>query len=364
MNDQRSHPSHQAPASARRIHPQAMAEWALGGSPHQRRDPCVLHPHQRSPAHAEPDAAQRPGHHPQTVRSLELPLAPNGRYSIITPMRNEMRTIEKTIQAVLSQTVLPTTWIILDDGSTDGCESVVAQLAATHAWVSHVKVRDRGHDFVGQGVAELLNHGLQLMSPQEPVEFISKLDADLDFAPNYFEGLLARMQQQPRLGIISGHPFVVDGERQTFERHSSFFPSGTARLYRGAALNEIGRFAESVGWDTIDILRMRMRGWLTRVDASLPVHHMRRMGTRQGYINGMVRDGHNNYLTGYTPAFLVLRALFNARYYPYVLRTGCMLYGYFRTYLKRLPRAVSDSEYAFHAKLQRQRLLLRNIDDL
>lgn len=293
-----------------------------------------------------------------------LSLAQNGRYSIITPMRNEMRTIETTFKAVLSQNVMPSRWIILDDGSTDGCEAVVARYAAQHPWISHIKVRDRGHDLVGKGVAQLLNHGLKLMAQEEPVEFISKLDADLDFGPNYFEGLLARMRQQPKLGLISGHPYVMDGSRQAFERHSSFFPSGTARLYRGVALNEIGMFAESVGWDTIDILRMRMRGWLTTIDASLPVHHMRRMGTRQGYVNGMVRDGHNNYLTGYTPSFLILRALFNARYYPYFLRSGCMIYGYFRAYLQGLPRSVSDSEYRFHAKLQRRRLMLRDIDSL
>lgn len=298
------------------------------------------------------------------MRELHLPVSAEGRYSIITSMRNEMRTIKTTLDAVLAQTVLPVKWIILDDGSTDGSEAVVAQAAAAHHWISHVKAKDRGYDFVGQGVAELLNYGLNLMAKEAPVEFISKLDADLDFAPDYFQGLLACMQAQPRLGIISGHPYILQGAAKKFERHSSFFPSGNARLYRVAALNEIGYFAESVGWDTIDILRMRMRGWLTRVDSSLPVHHMRPMGTRKGYVNGMVRDGHNNYLTGYTPGFLILRALFNARYYPYFVRSACMIYGYFRAYLKRLPRTVNENEYRFHARLQWRRLTLRDIDTL
>lgn len=298
------------------------------------------------------------------MRKLTLQAATDGRYSIITPMRNEIRTIETTVKAVLAQTVMPVKWIILDDGSTDGSESVVAGYASRHPWIAHVKARDRGYDFVGQGVAELLNYGLNLMTSEAPVEFISKLDADLDFQPDYFERLLAQMRLLPKLGIISGHPYVMQGEQKSFERHSDFFPSGTARLYRVGALNEIGYFAESVGWDTIDILRMRMRGWLTRVDSTVPVHHMRPMGTRQGYVNGMVRDGHNNYLTGYTPSFLVLRALFNARYYPYLLRSACMIYGYFRAYLKGMPRTVTENEYAFHAKLQRRRLMLRDIDNL
>ena len=288
----------------------------------------------------------------------------NGRYIVITPMRNEVNTVETTIKAVLAQTVLPCKWIILDDGSTDGSEVIVARYAQQYPWISHVKVKDRGYDFVGKGVADLLNHGLMLLADCKPVEYLAKLDADMDIGPTYFEALLTRMNQRPELGIVSGHPYVQKGKARVFERHSDYFPSGTARLYRIKYLNEIGCFASSVGWDTVDILRMRMCGHLTRIYHDVPIHHMRRMGTRRGYIDGMVRDGKNNYLTGYTPIFFVMRAVFNARYYPYVLRTACMIYGYFAALLSGIPRAVSKQEYRFHANLQRRRLMLRGIDDL
>jgi biofilm PGA synthesis N-glycosyltransferase PgaC len=286
----------------------------------------------------------------------------NGQYIVITPMRNEMRTIEVTIKALLSQTVLPNRWIILDDGSSDGCQQVVAHYAKELSWISHIKIADRGYDFVGQGVADLLNFGLKLLQEDAPVEFIAKLDADLDFENDYFESMLLEMKQEPRLGIVSGHPYLLEKDKKVFERHSSYFPSGTARLYRISYLNDIGPFVSSVGWDTVDVLRMRMHKHLTKICHHIPVHHMRPMGTRGGYINGMVRDGRNSYLTGYTPLFLLARALFNVRYYPYVLRTFCMVYGYFTTYVKGVPRTVSDKEYQFHAKLQRNRLLLRDID--
>ena len=40
-------------------------------------------------------------------------------YVLITPARNEEAFIEKTIQSVISQTVLPAKWVIVNDGSTD-----------------------------------------------------------------------------------------------------------------------------------------------------------------------------------------------------------------------------------------------------
>ena len=288
----------------------------------------------------------------------------NGRYVGIMPMRNELNTVETTIKAVLAQTVLPFAWIILDDGSEDGSEAIVARYAQQYSWICHVKVKDRGYDFVGKGVADLLNHGLNLLAGYEPVEYVAKLDADVDIEVTYFEALLREMNRFPDLGIVSGHPYVLETGSRVYERHSDYFPSGTARLYRASYLNEIGYFASSVGWDTVDILRMRMGGHLTRIYHDIPVHHMRRMGTRRGYIDGMVRDGKNNYLTGYTPLFFVMRAVFNARYYPYLFRTACMIYGYFAALFCGTPRAVTKQEYRFHAHLQWRRLMLRGIDDL
>ena len=73
-----------------------------------------------------------------------------------------------------------------------------------------------------------------------------------------------------------------------------------------------------MGWDTVDILRMRMRGIEVRVLHDLEYHHVRRMGTRNGYVDGMLRDGRNAYLTGYSPWFLILRAVYNGVYRPYL----------------------------------------------
>ena len=40
-------------------------------------------------------------------------------YVIITPARNEEQFIEKTIQSMIRQSVLPIKWVIVNDGSTD-----------------------------------------------------------------------------------------------------------------------------------------------------------------------------------------------------------------------------------------------------
>ena len=49
------------------------------------------------------------------------------RYVLITPARNEEAFIEKTIQSVIKQTVLPLKWVIVDDGSTDKTPGIVSR---------------------------------------------------------------------------------------------------------------------------------------------------------------------------------------------------------------------------------------------
>jgi len=284
-----------------------------------------------------------------------------GPYVILTPVRNEAAHLEAAIAGILGQTVRPSLWLVLDDGSTDDSAGIIGTAAAGRPWIRLVRLSDRGFDAVGGGVAEVMNRGMQLIAG-EAGDFVAKVDADVALPECYFETLLTLCRDRPDVGICSGHPYTFVGGRRFVERHGDLFPSGTARLYRRRCLLEIGGFVPSVGWDTVDILRMRMRGRTTRVLHDLEYLHRRRMGTRNGYVDGMIRDGRNAYLTGYGGLFFAARALFNARYRPWLLRTACMLWGYAGARLRRLPRIVTEEEMIFHRTMQRRWLRLQRID--
>jgi glycosyltransferase involved in cell wall biosynthesis len=53
-------------------------------------------------------------------------------YVLVTPVRDEVATIPRTIDSVVNQTLRPTEWVIVSDGSTDGTNAVVEAAAATH----------------------------------------------------------------------------------------------------------------------------------------------------------------------------------------------------------------------------------------
>lgn len=278
------------------------------------------------------------------------------RLIVLMPMRNEIGTIENTLKNLAAQTLRPDLVLVLADGVGDGSDRVVERFSAQHSWIEMERLPDRGFDNVGKGVAQVLNTGIRKIE-NRPSEFLAKVDADVELPPDYFEKLMRVFEISPNLGMASGHPFTFEGGRKILERHGDRFPSGTARVYRREFLKQIGYWVASVGWDTVDILRMRMRGLDIRVLHDLEYHHVRRMGTRNGYIDGMLRDGRNAYLTGYAPWFFLLRAVFNGIYRPYLLRTACMLAGYARAWFQRMPRTVTSEEMAFHRKTHRERFL-------
>ena len=76
------------------------------------------------------------------------------RYVIITPVRDEEKYIEATIESVRRQTILPSEWVIVDDGSTDRTGEILDRIAAQLPWMRVIHRTNRGFRKSGGGVME------------------------------------------------------------------------------------------------------------------------------------------------------------------------------------------------------------------
>ena len=52
------------------------------------------------------------------------------QFVIITPAYNEADYIQRTIEGVLAQSIVPHKWIIVDDGSTDNTAKIIQQFTS------------------------------------------------------------------------------------------------------------------------------------------------------------------------------------------------------------------------------------------
>src|SRR5215210_5223757 len=101
-----------------------------------------------------------------------------GSYAIISPVRDEQEHIGQTLNSVVSQTIPPRQWIIVDDGSNDQTPTIVSEYAKIFPWIQLIHRKDRSFYHLGAGVIEALIEGLDYVE-LSTVEFIGKLDGDL-----------------------------------------------------------------------------------------------------------------------------------------------------------------------------------------
>jgi len=124
-------------------------------------------------------------------------------YVLITPARNEADFIEKTIQSVTAQSVLPRKWVIVSDGSTDGTDEIVQRYAAQFSWMELVSMpARRERHFAGKVHAFLLDHALQEFLPDAQSRVLGKT---MHVIPETLgrEGLLVRLGEMTEQGGIA-----------------------------------------------------------------------------------------------------------------------------------------------------------------
>jgi hypothetical protein len=102
-----------------------------------------------------------------------------------------------------------------------------------------------------RGVIEAFYHGYVSSRPDD-YEFLCKLDLDLRIPPRYFEILIERMREKPRIGTCSGKLYIEEGGRLVFERQGDDISIGMTKFYRLSCFKEIGGFVREVMWDGND----------------------------------------------------------------------------------------------------------------
>lgn len=298
-----------------------------------------------------------------------LRCAVNREYVIISPVRDEVEFARRTLDSVTRQTVPPSLWVIVDDGSTDGTSELLAEYAARFPYIRVHRRRNRGVRSVGPGVIEAFYDGLATVEHLERYAFLCKLDLDLDLPLRYFELLIARMEAEPRLGTCSGKAYFPgpsntgkawDGELVA-ELCGDEMSVGMTKFYRVECFQEIGGFVRQVMWDGIDCHRCRMLGWLACSwdDPELRFIHLRPMGSsQQGIITGRKRHGFGQYFMGTSLLYMTSSAAFRATRAPYLIGGAAMWWGYVESMLKREQR-FGDAEFRkFLRRYQLECLLL------
>lgn len=284
----------------------------------------------------------------------------NRRYVLISPCRNEAAYMRQTLESVIAQSIPPTLWVIIDDGSTDETPRILAEYAARHDWIAIVTRADRGRRAVGSGVIDAFYAGYDSIDP-DAYDYLCKLDLDLRLPPRYFETLMQRMEADPRIATCSGKAYIETPQGLVHERHGDETSIGASKFYRVDRFKEIGGFVREVMWDGIDCHRCRMLGWIAcSWDApELRFVHLRPMGSSQQNIyTGRMRHGYGQYFMGTGFIYMLANAANRITEKPYVTGSLAMFWGWTRSALQGKPRYADKAFRKFLRRYQWRALLV------
>jgi poly-beta-1,6-N-acetyl-D-glucosamine synthase len=282
------------------------------------------------------------------------PLLP---YVVITPARNEAAFIGLTLKSVVDQKVRPMKWAIVSDGSTDGTDDLVLSYAAYHPWIELLRMPERSErNFAGKVHAFSAGYA---QVKDLPFGAVASLDADISFAPDYFEFLLQKLADEPRLGLV-GTPFR-DGATQAYDYRfvSIEHVSGACQLFRRACFEQIGGYVpvKGGGIDHIAVITARMLGWKTRTFTERSCIHHRAMGTAEhSTLRARFRTGTQDYILGSHPLWHTVRTAYQMTRRPFVLGGLALGAGYFQAMVRRRRRSVTPELMRFRRGEQLQRL--------
>ena len=199
------------------------------------------------------------------------------KYYIVIPSYNEEALIGLTLQSLISQTILPSKIVVVNDNSTDRTAEVVLEFAKNNPYISLVNKSSENIHLPGSKVIQAFEKGFETLD--DNYDLIVKIDADLIFPPNYFETIIKHFQSDERIGMVGGFCYIEkNGEWILENLTDKDHIRGALKAYRKETFQQIGGLKPAMGWDTVDELLCKFYNWKVVTDESLHVKHLKPTG--------------------------------------------------------------------------------------
>jgi biofilm PGA synthesis N-glycosyltransferase PgaC len=277
---------------------------------------------------------------------------------VLTPARNEAERLPRLAESLAAQSLRPRLWLVIENGSTDDTVDVTRSLEKKY---SFAQLRQIPFPKQAPSRGGPVVHALHAALDDLPDDFgmVIKVDADVTLDERYIERLVEEFVREPELGVASGTCYEEEAGRWVQRHMTADMVWCAARAYRRSCLDAILPFAESFGWDSIDIAKAQLQGWRTLTFTDLPFQHHRAEGERDGLPGvAWANQGRGCHFLSYRPSYVAFRALNGMRRDP---RAIMMIWGYISSALRRSTRYEDATVCERIRRDQRLRFLGRRV---
>lgn len=268
------------------------------------------------------------------------------RYILITPVKNEEKSISGCVESIARQTIRPVFWLIVDDGSTDDTPKIINNVVTEYGWIKSI-VLEKGDRSLGIHYSFVCKKGFDSITKycQEHginYDYIGLVDADMILDENFFEYLLLKFKMDSTLGIASGSTWYTDDSQIKSVEQREDLPSGAARLWRKRCFEETGGYQLTHAPDSVSTIKAVLRGWSVRRFKEIKAVETRRTNSADGLWNGWKGLGKRAYFVGIGPFFALLKSIKYSFEYPYYIGFAYFA-GYMDSWVYRKEQ-ISDEE--------------------
>ena len=280
-------------------------------------------------------------------------------YALVTAFRNESGWLPDLVATVAAQTLPPTRWVLVDDGSTDDSLGRARALTDPLPFAEVVAMTDTGsRSFASQVYAQLA--GVERLSAARPA-YLGFLDADILLPPEYYEAVLERFATDPALGVAGGRLLDrIDGSLVDVRSGShGYHVPGGVQLFRTECYHEAGGYRPIAGGgqDVVIETTAMMNGWRVHSFAHPEAVHLRPFGSASaGALSRHVAWGRKFYTIGYHPLYFAAATARRVAEAPFGVSAGAKIAGYLGALVTRTPRAVSPEVMTFLRRQQAGRM--------
>ena len=283
------------------------------------------------------------------------------KYVLISPVHNEERHIDGLVGSVVSQTVRPQLWLLVNDASSDATGSMIARYSTKYDFIQHIDLQRTGmNTYYGRKVL-VFQAGYRTIKDRGDYDFIGNLDADVLMKPTYYENILREFAKDPALGIAGGfYVYLSQGRLQRVLFNALSVP-GCALMFRRECFEEIGGYVplKHGGEDTLAEIMARMNGWRTRSFPEHTVVQRRFVGTAEkSLVRARFCQGLAEHSVATHPLFMLAKSLRRVVLErPYVVASAARVAGYLYAYCTREQRQIPREAVRFVRQEQMGRLL-------
>lgn len=277
------------------------------------------------------------------------------KIGIVIPIYNEEQNLEKTLQSLCNQSVLPFEMVLVDDNSTDQSYQIIEKYQSQYPFIKSVRLKTKNARIPGAKVVKAFLEGLKILSQE--VDVICKFDADLIFPDNYLEKMERAFQKNQKLGMFSGICVVEkDGRWKKENLAEKKHTRGALKSYTRQCYQSIGGVRQAMGWDTLDELLAQYNKWEVYVDENLEVKHLRETASQYS-MEALHLQGESFYRVGYGAVLALLSSAKLAYKKKKMSLFGEYWQGYLNAYHKKVPYLVTKQEAKWIRKYRWRRIL-------